>query len=302
MLWLCMLCAGLGIAAVALSANLLLDRRALDDLRRDMGAKLEQDTNTLLTTAGGSSALRRLAADLNDQLRLLREQRQRYQTGNRELKEIVTNISHDLRTPLTAICGYLELLEREELPPRAREELSIIAERAGTLKQLTGELLQYAVAGSSDAYKSRETVSLNREVEDCVAAFYAALKGRGIAPEITLPKAPVLRRLSRAALSRILGNVMSNAVRYSDGDLRITLTDEGEICFANHAAALDDVTVGRLFDKFYTVENGRDGTGLGLSIARGLTEAMGGTIEASLQKGVFSVCVQFVTPSSNQPA
>lgn len=302
MLWLCMLCAALGIAAVALSADLLLDRRALDDLRRDMGAKLEQDTNTLLTTAGGSPALRRLAADLNDQLRLLREQRQRYQTGNRELKEMVTNISHDLRTPLTAICGYLELLEREELPPRAREELSIIAERAGALKQLTGELLQYAVAGSPDAYKSRETVSLNREVEDCAAAFYAALKERGIAPEITLPQAPVLRRLSRAALSRILGNVMSNAVRYSDGDLRITLTDEGEICFANHAAALDDVTVGRLFDRFYTVENGRDGTGLGLSIARELTEAMGGTIEASLQKGVFSVRVQFFTPSSKQPA
>lgn len=293
MLWLCVLCAALGTAAVLLGIKLLLDRRALDALRRDMAAKLEQDTNTLLTTASGDPAIRRLTADLNDQLRLLRKERRRYQTGDRELKEAVANISHDLRTPLTAICGYLELLEREQLPPRVREELFIIGERAGVLKQLTDELLQYAVAGSSDAYESRETVSLNREVEDCVAAFYGALKERGITPEIILPDAPVLRRLNHAALSRILSNIMSNAIRYSDGDLRIALTQRGELCFANHAAALDDVTVGRLFDRLYTVENGRDGMGLGLSIARTLAEQMGATIDACRKAGVFEVCVRF---------
>ena len=293
MLLLCAMCVVLSVIALGLTVKLLLDRRALDTLRRDMSAKLEQDTNTLLTTVSGDPAIRHLTADLNDQLRLLREERLRFQTGDRALRESVTNICHDIRTPLTAICGYLELLEREALPSPAREELTIIAERANAMKQLTGELLQYAVAGSSTAYESRETLSLNREVEACVAAFYGALKERNIEPEINITDTPVLRRLNHAALSRILGNIISNALRYSDGDLCITLADDGEICFANHAAALDDVTVGRLFDRFYTVENGRDGTGIGLSIARTLTEQMGGRISASKQDKVFGVRVKF---------
>ena len=96
------------------------------------------------------------------------------------------------------------------------------------------------------------------------------------------------------ALSRIFGNIINNAVKYSDGDLIITLSEDGEITFANHAAQLDGIKVGRLFDRFYTVETASaESTGLGLSIAKALIEQMGGKIAAEYEDGIIRVKVIF---------
>lgn len=287
------LCAALFIAVVLLACKIALDRRTLREIQDEMNYRLEHDTNTLISISGADRQLRRFAGALNIQLKRLRDERRKLQNGDRELKEAVANISHDLRTPLTAICGYMELLAREELPKPTSEYLDIISNRVEALKQLTEELMQYAIASSANSYAIREEVVLNSEIEACVAAYYGALIEQGIAPEISLPEAPVKRLLNRAALSRILGNVMINALRYSDGDLRISLSENAEIIFSNRASCLDDVTAERLFDRFYTVENGRNSTGLGLSIAKALTERLGGSIGAKKENGTFVISLRF---------
>ena len=101
------------------------------------------------------------------------------------------------------------------------------------------------------------------------------------------------RSLDRAALSRVLGNLLANALKYSAGDLDVVLSPDGAITLSNAAPALDEVQVGRLFDRFYTVETGRGSTGLGLSIARSLTERMGGTISARYGAGRLWMEVRF---------
>ncbi len=103
----------------------------------------------------------------------------------------------------------------------------------------------------------------------------------------------MVRNLNRAALSRILGNLLTNALKYSGGDLDVTLDGDGTITLSNAAPGLDEVQVGRLFDRFYTVETGRHSTGLGLSIARALTERMGGTIAARYEDGRLRVELRF---------
>lgn len=254
--------------------------------------RLASDTNTLIDVSSRDPYLRQLAADLNVQLRILRGQRHRYQLGDRELKEAVTGISHDLRTPLTAIRGYLDLLEKEEATPRARRYLSAIENRVGAMTELTEELFRYSLALSQEALLL-EPVCLNAALEESIAAYYAALTSRGIAPQIHLSGKRLEARLNQEALSRVFSNLLSNALKYSDGKLDITLSDQGEITFSNPAPGLTPVQVGRLFDRFFTVEAARSAGGLGLSIAKSLTERMGGTIRAELDGQVLTISLRF---------
>lgn len=293
MLWPCILCAVLFLTVVILLIKIALLHKAIDEVRTEMNAKLEIDTNTLISVSGGDRHIRRLAADLNGQLRLLRKERRRFQNGDLELKEAVTNVSHDLRTPLTAICGYLDLLEKEDKSEAAERYLSVIRNRAEALKQLTEELFCYSVITSPSSSIKSDEVDLNSVLEESISAYYAALKGCGIVPEISIPEQRIIRRLDRNALSRVFGNIISNAVKYSDGDLKIVLSETGEIVFSNAAARLDEVQVGKLFDRFYTVEAARKSTGLGLSIAKAFVERMNGTITANYNEGRLMIHIMF---------
>lgn len=285
------LCILLGLAVWLLVWKILLLRRSAAEIRRQLGEHLETDTNTLLSIPSRDKAMCRLAADLNVQLRRLRGQRQQYQSGNLELKTAVTNISHDLRTPLTAIFGYLELLEGEPQTGEAARYLAVIRDRAEMLSALTEELFRYSVILSGESDGRTEAVALGAVLEESLAAFYTALREAGITPAVRMPPVRVVRSLDRGALARVFANLLGNAVKYSGGDLEITLTESGVITFSNTAKDLGGVEAGRLFDRFYTVEASRQSTGLGLSIARTLVEQMGGTIAAEWAGGRLSVVI-----------
>lgn len=287
------------IGALAFLTVLLLWKvyrlhQAAKEIEEAFRDRLMTDTNTLIDTSSHDPYMRRLAAGINTGLRRLRSERHRYLQGDLELKDAVTHISHDLRTPLTAICGYLDLLKEEEVSERARRCLEVIEERTEVLRQLTEELFRYSVTASSKGPDTLEELSLNRVLEESLAAYYAVLKGCRITPDISMPERDVLRKLNKSALTRIFSNVLSNAVKYSDGDLCVVLLETGEIFFRNHASDLTEVEASRLFDRYYTVETaGKEQTGLGLSIARILTEQMGGHIGCELEQGVLAVRIVF---------
>ena len=288
-----LLCGALAALVLALLVRLYLLQKSLDDITDQLGERLSSDTNNPIFLPTRDPHARRLAGALNVQLRELRRARQRYENGDRELKEAVTNVSHDLRTPLTAICGYLELLEKGDKTPAQARYLALISDRAEAMRQLTGELLRYSVAASLEDELNLEPVDLNGAVEEAVASFYGALVEGGVTPSVSLPEGRVVRSLDRAALSRILGNLLANALKYSGGDLDVALSEDGTITLSNAASELDEVQVGRLFDRFYTVETGRGSTGLGLSIARSLTQRMGGAIAARYENGRLSMVLRF---------
>ena len=165
--------------------------------------------------------MKMLAEEINVQLRKLRYERHRFQQGDKELKDAVTNISHDLRTQLTAILGYLQLIEREEINEEIRGYIRQIENRTEVLKQLTEELFKYSVVSLIDDTK-KEMMDLKRALEESMISFYGAMKQRGIEPEINMTEKRVERLLDSKAVSRIFGNIISNALKYSDGDFRIT--------------------------------------------------------------------------------
>jgi hypothetical protein len=285
------LCVVLLMIVIALCVKIISLRRNIDEICVEMNEYLSADTNTLITLSTRDRHARHFADQMNTQLRILRVQRQKYLNGDRELKDAVTNISHDLRTPLTAICGYLDLLEREEKSENAQRYLSQIENRIEALKALTEELFRYSVVTSTQDLKM-ERVDLVRALEESLLSFYGVMQEKAIQPVISLSEKAVYRELDVAALNRIFSNIISNALKYSDGDFSVTMKEDGSVTFTNTARELDNVMVGRLFDHFYTVEASRNSTGLGLSIAKLLTERMGGSIEAAYQEEQLHIVVK----------
>ncbi len=270
--------------------KIILMRKSADEIINSMREILKTETNILIGISSRDKKMRGLAEEINNQLKILRERRRKYNRGDMELKTAVTNISHDLRTPLTAIFGYIDLLEQEEKSENSVRYLKIIRERTEALRELTKDLLKFSIDASDERINAGK-ISLNAAVEENISAYYAALTERGITPKINMPEKNVMRLADRKKLSRVLSNIMSNAIKYGEGDLEITLSEDGTIIYANSAYNLDEITVGRLFDRFYTVESGTDSTGLGLSIAKTLTEDMGGEIRAACENGKIVITV-----------
>lgn len=284
----------LALCVLTLMIYLLILRSSIREVAEELEEKLRTDTNTLISISTGDSSVQLLASRINAQLQALRKERLKLQTGNDELTTAVTNISHDLRTPLTAICGYLDLLEQEPQSEKSGRYLAVIRERTDAMRSLTEELFRYSVITATADELDMQAVRLNDILEQSLAGFYGALSARGITPEIRMPEAAVIRELDAAALRRIFDNILSNTVKYSGGDLAVSLLPNGAVTFSNSAPSLSRVQAERLFDRFYTVETARNSTGLGLSIAKLLTEKMGGTITAEYESGHLQICIAFL--------
>lgn len=289
----CILISLLILIIITLILKLISIRRSADELRESFAGSLSSDTNVGISVSTSDKKMKSLAADMDRQLKLLRKAQLDYMQGNRDLKTAVTNISHDLRTPLTSIYGYMELLRREGLSDAALHYLDIMENRIDALKSLTEALFDYSVVLTSHSHRNKEPLSLRTLLEETAAAYYGAFKNAGIEPLISMPASEVRRFADRQALTRILANLMDNAIKYGGRTLSVTLTADGRITFRNQADKLDELTAGRLFERFFTVESGERSTGLGLSIAKTLTEELGGSIKADFADGFLSITLYF---------
>lgn len=287
--WVCVLILCLFAVIGMLFAKVYLLKKSAREINKAFAEKIRNDTNTLIQISSHDKDMRELASSLNTQLKYFNQSRQRFEHGDLELKEAITNISHDLRTPLTAIYGYLKLLKNEECSEVGRTYMTAVENRTKAMKQLTEELFQYTLAVSDTEKLTIETINLNGILESCISSYYVVLKQNNIIPEIKIPDKKVFCIGNEHALTRVLGNIISNAIKYSDGDMKITLSESGEITFSNMAYGLDEIQVRRLFDRFYTVETARKSTGLGLAISKTLIEKMNGTISAEYENSRLSI-------------
>lgn len=287
------------IIAVMLAVILMLIgklhimRKTLREIDEGLNEKLDIDTNTPVSISGLDSYSRKLASDINRELQELKVQENKYAARNNEIKTAVTNIAHDIRTPLTAINGYLELFEKADLSDDERRWMDVIKTRTDNLKELAEELFSYSVACSEVEQLKYEDVCLNESLANVLAGFYALFKNENIDPEVRITDTPVIRKLDRKAFERILSNLFSNIIKYSLGDCVVELDDSGLITLSNKTEGVTNTDVGRLFERFYTVKTAKGSTGLGLSIARLLTEKMNGDIVAKLENDILIIELQF---------
>lgn len=285
--------AGFMVIIIVMGLKIYYLKKSAKEIHRSFSEKIDYNTNTLIHISSHDKDMKELASALNIQLKSFHQSRQKYEHGDLELKEAITNISHDLRTPLTAIYGYVNLLKKEECTEEAQNYLMAIENRTHALKQLTEELFHYTMAVSAAEEMPLEIIPINGVLENSISTFYTSLIQKNITPQISMPEEIIRCRANRDALSRVFENIIGNAVKYSDGDLEITLMKDGEILFSNHVSGMTEVQIERLFDRFYTVNNARKSTGLGLSIAKALVEKMGGAISADYSRGLLRIRIKF---------
>lgn len=293
------LCVILIIALIVAVIKIVLLRRGFDELTENIEDQVNGKTQVPVTLTTSDSHAKKTAEVLNHELSSLQDLRNEYLDGNRKVAEAVTGISHDIRTPLTAINSYLDLMADEKDEDLKEQYLKRIKSRTLSLSELADELFKFSTSADPTRYpvqsdnSSAEPIDICRVLEECMLSFYAAFKNKGIEPDIEMPEEPVFVLCDRKSANRIFENIISNAIKYANGSLTVKLDDTGLVTFSNPAPELTPVSAAKLFDRYYTVNEGSSSTGLGFSIAKELITRNGGTIESELVDGVLSILVRF---------
>lgn len=210
-------------------------------------------------------------------------------SAERELKQAIANISHDLRTPLTSILGYIQLIEKPEVTDEERKEyLAIAKDRAKRLQILLNDFFELSVIESVDHSLKLGKLGLNSIVEEIVINLYDKFNEQQIVPSIKIPQEQMNIIGDESAIKRVIENLVINAIRYSDGNVSITLEINNtkiNLTISNDVKDITEKDVELFFNRFYTADQTRSGkgTGLGLSIAKALMDKMNGKLSAELK-------------------
>jgi signal transduction histidine kinase len=229
---------------------------------------------------------------------------QRVGETHTQMRQLVANVSHDLKTPLTSILGFSQALRdgRAQDEPDAQRMGGVIYDEASRLSQRLNDLLYLSEIESGQALLEREDVDVERLVRQAVARIEDDVASRGVAISTELD-AGMTVRADGPKLERAVENLLDNARKYTPagGEIAVrSYRDEAQarVCIevANTAPGVSEEELPRLFERFYRLDGARgqrsaDGTGLGLAIARDLVELHGGTLEATLDGGrlVFTI-------------
>ncbi len=229
--------------------------------------------------------LNRLTSNINKCLKAEEILRLESLREEKKFKELIANISHDLRTPLTAIKGYQQLLESSELSAEQVKKLQIAQKYADELGSLIQNFFEYSYLLNADYKLNNERINLTNLVAECLAAAVTSFEERGLAV-LFEEEAAVYVMADNGMTSRIVQNLIRNCVAHSVGDIRVRVSasDKGIVTFENPVKNAAEIDIRRIFERFYTVDKARSkaSTGLGLSIVKLLTEQMGGSVGASL--------------------
>lgn len=284
-------------AAAFLAARYALLKRSLRQADRELGEIVGHlEDNRIVRLPAPDADLEALLGTVNRALAGIRAQAAACARHEAELKAQVEHVSHDLRTPLTSIRGYLALVDDAALDAEAREALGTVRRKAASLERLVAQFYELSRLQGDDVPLELGPVDVGRMLRESVAEQYRLLADRGLDVRLDVPEHAVLARANGEAVERVLANLLHNAGKYAKTALEVSMTGEGAgaagaggrvtVEFANDAEGLSESALSRLFQPFFMADASRaqEGSGLGLAIARHLLERMGGSIEASLER------------------
>ncbi|SIQ08008.1 Signal transduction histidine kinase [Peribacillus simplex] len=243
--------------------------------------------------------IERLAVEINGYFDSMIEMKVEQKRTEETLKQAIANMSHDLRTPLTSILGYIQLLEDEHLTLKERAEyIGIVKRRTKRLQDLLNEFFELSIVESMDHELQFQTFHLNQSIWEVLMNYYDAFHERHLQVDIDMPDEEIMLYADPAAVKRVVENLVSNVLKHASGSVEISLKEESSsIVFTirNKTDVMTEQDVERIFDRFYTGDTARNkkGAGLGLSIAKSLMNKMDGELFASLKNHQFIMTCQW---------
>ena len=289
----------LALLCAALLGYLAVLGGGLRRAKERLAAHLRDETTARLDVSCPNASAEALLQEINALLERRLAEGADYRRKERDLRRQIADVSHDLRTPLTSILGYLQLLEEQDLTPEQKGEyLAVIRGRAATLQSLITSFYDLSRLEGGQWQLEREELDLKRVVQDQLASAYETLEQAGMPPEVDIAHdVPTVWGDPKAAV-RVVSNLLTNALTHGVAPLRVSLSREGEgvaARFTNGAPTMTQTQVEQVFQRSYTSDPSRTGrnTGLGLAIVRALMERMGGEATAHLANGQFTVTLTF---------
>lgn len=284
----------LSILVITLVLRVVTTNIEIRNIIRDLEDITEKDTNILLTTSSGDKSIKSLVDSLNKELKKLLSIKREYSKGVFDVKKSAENIAHDIRTPLTVIKGYVDLLEEEDLSEEGKKCLEIIKGRTRYMKEMTDELF-LSLSMKSRGVSSLSDLDAKSVLEEALVSFYNEFKKKGMTPYIITPNDKVILKADSKALYRVYSNIISNALKYGEGEFNVQMDEKGNITFSNYAPNMDSVEANKLLDRYYTISDAKASSGIGLSISNEILQEMGGELKVRLDNKRLYISIIYKT-------
>lgn len=288
----------LAVSVAVLIAVLVKIRAQLRDINEQLDFLCEKDTNMLLLTDTNMADIGRLKERINRFLEQWHRQREAAAKKEQMISDTYTNLSHDIRTPLTSLDGYFQLLKDETDKSAQEHYIDIIQERITSLKDMLEELFMFTKLKNDSFKLELSNCCVSRLLKQTVFSYYEEWKKQGIEPSLDICEDTIFITANAQDLRRMLQNVIKNALVHGQNSICIQMKQKNKmvhILVSNDVKNPDDIDVDKVFERFYKADEARSisSSGLGLSIAKELVERMGGSIEARLEGKRFVVEIQF---------
>ncbi|MBS4191251.1 HAMP domain-containing histidine kinase [Bacillus sp. FJAT-49705] len=289
----------LSLVTVFLLSRLFALKKEVKKINKQLQFYNNRKTNKKIDMALIDKDIENLGLEINKLIELyVTENRMRVRFED-EHKQAVANMSHDLRTPLTSILGYIQMAEADDVTDEEKNELlSIASNRAKRLETLLKEFFELSIIESTDHHLKSERINLRDVAIDVLMTFYDRLNEKNMETTIHMPEHDVFIFSDESAVTRVIENLMSNVITHSDGNIIISLEEKDlrvRLIVKNDAHSLTEKDVNHMFDRFYMSDQSRSGksSGLGLSIVKRLMEKMNGKITGHLKDEQLSIVCEW---------
>lgn len=285
----------LAVLAAVLGVICLLQRYELYSVEKQLKELSTENTNNLLRSSTGTAD--RLITEINRLLKEMRKVRVEHTRKSHAMEQMMTNISHDLRTPLTSALGYIDLIRNADISEEEKKrELEVIEQRLMRLEELINSFFEFSKIISGGKIPEKEVLDPVGILEESIVHYFDDYESRGRCISLYCPQRRLKISSNRSMLLRIFDNLVGNALKHGSGELKVSIVQEDvlRVTFEN-PAEINELDIEHIFDEFYTTDISRTkgGTGLGLAIAKQFTEMLGGRIEAKAEDSVFTVLLEF---------